>query len=75
MAKASEGCGTMVEGAMRARNNRYFRGKNTCGARVPGNHRDATDRLAEKLPEKSAIRAQPVMSVSIKLLEIIGNVS
>jgi hypothetical protein len=48
---------------------------NTYGAQVPGDHRDATDRLAEKLLEKSATQAQPVIPVSIKLLEIIGNVS
>jgi len=48
MAKASEGCGTMVAGEMRDRINRYLRVKNTCGAQVQGDHRDATDRLAEK---------------------------
>jgi hypothetical protein len=48
---------------------------NTYGAQVPGDHRDATDRIAEKLLEKSATQAQTAISVSLKLLEIIENIS
>ncbi|MCR4308499.1 MAG: site-specific integrase, partial [Deltaproteobacteria bacterium] len=48
---------------------------NTYGTQVPGDHRDATDRLAAKLMGKSATQAQPAISVSCKLPENIAKIS